>query len=61
MTNSLRFNFCFSNSAWRFRFLMRHVRNAVAATDGTPMATPTPIATGVLILPDPLSSLFDVG
>ncbi len=50
MTKSLRFNRRFSRAA-RFRFRRHHMTTTVPATDGTPMATPTPMATG-LLMPD---------
>ena len=54
MTNSLRFRRRFSMAALRCRFRRHHITTIVATTDGTPIATPTPMATG-LLMPGPPS------
>lgn len=54
MTNSLRFSRRFSMAALRCRFRRHHITTIVPTTDGTPIATPTPMATG-LLMPDPPS------
>jgi hypothetical protein len=52
MTNSLLFSRLFSMAARRCRFRKHQATTAVPTAEGTPTATPIPIATG-LLMPDP--------